>query len=129
MIGAAHGGTLPALGIDAQLEVETLPAEHPEAVAQPVLPSRLGRPDEAAPDRQPVTDGRIKASAGSRDAVRPQLLQRPAAPQRLGPQQSRARSGEAAPLTARTDPGSFGERERGHSRPSDLSGFRAFPQG
>ena len=41
--------------------------------------------DEAAPDRQPVTDVRIKVSAGSRDAVRPQLLQRPAAPQRLGP--------------------------------------------
>ena len=41
--------------------------------------------DEAAPDRQPGTDVRIEVSAGSRDAVRPQLLQRPSAPQRLGP--------------------------------------------
>ena len=34
------------------------------------------------------------------------------------------------PLTARTDPGSFGEREKGDiPQCSDLSGFRAFPQG
>ena len=50
---------LPALGIDAQLERGTLPAiQQAEAVAQPVVLPRLGRPeadprcsDEAVSDR------------------------------------------------------------------------------
>ena len=51
-------------------------------------------------------------------------------PLRIGPERSRARSGGGGPLTARTDPGSFGEREkRTFRRCSDLSGLRAFPQG
>ena len=67
VIGAVEGGTLPAPGIDAQLEGQTLAAEHPEALAQPVLPSCLGRPDaglgrsdKARPDREPVADDRIE---------------------------------------------------------------------
>ena len=56
-----------------------------EEYAKQVSSEIIEQIDEAAPDRQPVTDGRIEVSAGSRDAVRPQLLQRPAAPQRVGP--------------------------------------------
>ena len=56
-----------------------------EEYAKQVSSEIIEQIDEAAPDRQPVTDVRIEVSAGSRDAVRPQLLQRPAAPQCLGP--------------------------------------------
>ena len=46
MLRAVDVGMLPALGIDAQLERGTLPAiQQAEAVAQPVVLPRLGRPE------------------------------------------------------------------------------------
>ena len=46
MLRAVDVGVLPALGIDAQLERGTLPAiQQAEAVAQPVVLPRLGRPE------------------------------------------------------------------------------------
>ena len=48
MLRAVDVGVLPALGIDAQLERGTLPAiQQAEAVAQPVVLPRLGRPEAA----------------------------------------------------------------------------------
>ena len=45
VIRAAWQGALPALRIDAQLERRPLAAARAEAVAQPVVPPHLGRPD------------------------------------------------------------------------------------
>ena len=91
VIRAAAHGALAALRIHAQLEVEPCALRHPEPVAQPVVPPILRTPEadprcphEAAADRKPVADVRIHAPGRCAAAVRRQLPQRPAAPQRLG---------------------------------------------
>ena len=77
MIGAAHGGTFPALGIDAQLEVETLASEHPEAV-----PSRYSRPISEVPKASfgvPIKILRLpggRAGYGPRSGMGPVVLPR-----------------------------------------------------
>ena len=49
---------------------------------------------------------------------------------RIGPQQSRERSeAKPIPLTARTDPRSFGEKARGHPRHFDFVWFPSLPAG
>ena len=73
-----------------ELEVETLPVEHREAVSKPIGLAVLrgpyaesGRPHETAAHRQPVAALRIQAIAGRKAAV-PHPRHRLPAPQRLG---------------------------------------------
>ena len=70
VVRAVQHRTLTAVGVDAKLEVQTLPVEHPEAVADPIVPSVLRgadadprRPHEAASHRQPVADLALEAVA------------------------------------------------------------------
>ena len=70
VIRAVQHRTLTAVRVDAKIKVQTLPVEHPEAVADPIVPSVLRgaeadprRPHQAAPHRQSVADFTIEAVA------------------------------------------------------------------
>ena len=89
--GAAQHRALAPLRIDPQLEVQALPVEHAQAVADPVVPAVLRRgeadprrPHEPAPHRQPVTNLAVEPVALREAAVRHARHRLPA-PQRLGP--------------------------------------------
>ena len=110
--GPALQRALAPLRLDAQLDVQTLPVEHAEAVADPVVPAgRRGRhahprrPHEAAPDRPPRSRprhrggcprrrGRAPSPPSSRDPTAPRRRSSPHRPTTVPPApQSPAASG------------------------------------
>ena len=99
---------LPALGIDPELELQTLSPEYADAVAQPVFASHCGsaeadprRPDQAVSERHSATEVREHAPTGYMAAAGRQLGHRPATPQRLG----------SAPVSAGPTDGPWAQRD------------------